>query len=432
MGRLGVRCGELGMDRSWRAVKIGELTGAAGCGLQTGPFGSQLHAHDYDDAGPVRVVPTSAVGAGRLSVGETQRISSAKGESLSRHAVRTGDILFARRGAQATGLSALVRPEQAGWLAGTGVIRLRPDPAVACSGFLSAVLNGEAAKQWIRQHAIGATMPNLNEGIIKQIPILLPPLQEQRGIAAILGALDDKIELNRKMNRTLEDVAQAIFKSWFIDFDGHDDLVDSEMGPIPRGWVIAGIDRVSENARETVDPAKVAPESPYVGLEHVPRRSAALSDWGSAAEADSTKAQFAAGDILFGKLRPYFHKVVPVGFAGIASTDILVVRPRTDSWRWFAFGHLFSDEMVAHATAASDGTKMPRTRWSDLCRRRIAIPPPEVASRFNLIVAPLYARILINVLESRTLAQLRDTLLPKLISGEIRVPEAEAAVSEAV
>jgi type I restriction enzyme S subunit len=84
----------------------------------------------------------------------------------------------------------------------------------------------------------GSTMPKLTQGAMNRIPVWLPPLDEQRRIAAILGALDDKIELNRKMNRTLEEMAQAIFKSWFIDFDGHDDLVDSEIGPVPRGWEV--------------------------------------------------------------------------------------------------------------------------------------------------------------------------------------------------
>ena len=271
-------------------------------------------------------------------------------------------------------------------------------------------------------------MPRADWTFASTQQIALPPLDEQYRIANLLGSLDDKIELNRKMNRTLEELAQALFKSWFIDFDGHDDLVDSEIGPVPRGWRVAGLDAVADNLRNGVQPGDVDLDFPYVGLEHVPRRCVALAEWGRAADVDSGKGRFTTGDLLFGKLRPYFHKVVPVWFEGVASTDILVIRPHHPEWRWFAFGHLFSDALVAHATAASDGTKMPRTRWTDLCRWKVAIPPVQNSKRFDEVVAPLYGRIAANVWESRTLTTLRDTLLPKLISGELRVPEAEDLV----
>jgi type I restriction enzyme S subunit len=277
----------------------------------------------------------------------------------------------------------------------------------------------------------GTRMPRADWAFAAAQPVALPSLCEQRRIAAVLGALDDKIELNRKMNRTLEEMAQAIFKSWFIDFDGYDDLVDSEIGPVPRGWEVGGIDAVAENVRDTVDPNGLPGDTPYVGLEHVPRRCVSLDTWGRAADAGSTKTRFQRGDVLFGKLRPYFHKVVPAPVDGVSSTDILVIRPNQEDWRWFAFGHLYSDAMVAHTTAAADGTKMPRTNWKDLCHFPVAIPPRERAAEYGSMVMPMFERIAANVQESRTLATLRDTLLPKLISGELRVPEAEALVGAA-
>ncbi len=298
------------------------------------------------------------------------------------------------------------------------------------SRFLMYILLSEVES--LSRFAHGSTHQTIYFPEVKAFCVLLPPLPEQLRIAAILGALDDKIELNRKMNRTLEEMAQAIFKSWFIDFDGHDDLVDSEIGPVPRGWEVSGLDQIANNVRNTTDPTQVDPQTPYVGLEHVPRRSVALELWGQAIDAASTKACFKAGDTLFGKLRPYFHKVVPVFFAGIASTDILVIRARNEQWRWFVFSHLYSDSMVAHATAASDGTRMPRTKWSDLCRYLVVLPPTAQANEYNELVSPIYSRIGLNIAESRTLTELRDTLLPKLISGELRVSDAEAVVSEAV
>jgi type I restriction enzyme S subunit len=283
----------------------------------------------------------------------------------------------------------------------------------------------------IRSYLTGTTMPKLTQGNLHRIPVPCPTLDEQRRIAAVLGALDDKIDLNRRMNATLEAMARAIFKSWFVDFDGHDDLVESEIGPVPRGWSIAGIDSVADSIRDGVDPWAVAPDTPYVGLEHVPQRQGWLEAWGTASTVDSGKARFRVGDVLFGKLRPYFHKVVVAPVAGICSTDILVVRPRADHWRGLVFSHLFSDAMIAHATALSDGTKMPRTSWDDLGRREVAIPPRERAEAFERVVGPLLHRVDAAAEESRTLAALRDTLLPRLLSGELRVPAAEALASEA-
>ena len=348
----------------------------------------------------------------------TRRVTPAEGDLVFSYETRIGEAASIPRGLRCC--------------LGRRMGLVRPDPAKMDARFLLYSYLGPEFQEVLRERTVqGSTVERILLTEFPDFPIRVPPLDEQRRIAAVLGALDDKIELNRKMNRTLEEMAQAIFKSWFIDFDGHDDLVDSEIGPVPRGWRVAGLDAVAYNVRDGVHPGDVDAELAYVGLEHVPRRCAALAEWGRAADVDSGKARFARGDLLFGKLRPYFHKVVPVWFEGMASTDILVVRPQRAEWRWFSFGHLFSDALVAHATAASDGTKMPRTRWSDLCRWKVAIPPIEVAKKFDGIAEPLYRRVFANVRESRTLATLRDTLLPKLISGELRVFDAAALVEAA-
>lgn len=315
---------------------------------------------------------------------------------------------------------------------GQRMVLLRPDQTLIDGRFLLYALQSPQVQHQIRAHeGTGSTVSNLRIPALESLRVPSPPLPEQRRIAAILGALDDKIELNRKMNQTLEEMAQAIFKSWFIDFDGHEDLVESELGPIPRGWEVGGLDRVAGHVRDKARPETLPADTRYVGLEHIPRRQATLEQWGDIASVSSAKGVFAVGDTLFGKLRPYFHKVVPAHFSGVASTDVLVIRPSESAWRWFVFGHLFSDAMVAHATASSYGTKMPRTNWKDLCRHLVAIPPVQRAAEFTEIVAPLWSRTAQTVAECQTLAELRDTLLPKLISGELRVPDAEAIVEDA-
>jgi restriction endonuclease S subunit/predicted GIY-YIG superfamily endonuclease len=207
------------MGGEWRRTTIGDLCDAGVAELQTGPFGSQLHAHDYVDDG-VPVVPTEAIRARRIDHSVLPKVSPSKAHELSRHRLLRGDILFARRGVQATGHIGCVRDAEQGFLCGTGAIRLRvrSDSGDVDSDFLSHVLADPASIDWFKFHAIGATMPNLNEGIIRSFPLLLPPPSEQRAIAHILGTLDDKIELNRRMSETLEAMARALFQSWFVDF----------------------------------------------------------------------------------------------------------------------------------------------------------------------------------------------------------------------
>lgn len=257
--------------------------------------------------------------------------------------------------------------------------------------------------------ASGTRMPRADWSFAAARPVLLPPVDEQRRVAAFLGTMDDRIDVAHAMNRTLEETARTLFASRFV-------------GPVPPGWTTGGLDRVAEPVHDRVDPRTLPADVPWVGLEHLPRRSAALEAWGGAADTTSTKTRFQAGDILFGALRPTFHKVVPAPLDGVASTDILVLRPRSPGWRSFAFGHLSSDALIAHATAAADGTRMPRARWSDLCRYPVAIPPEAEAARHHAEVEPLFARIGANVRTIRTLATIRDTLLPRLLSGEVRVP----------
>jgi type I restriction enzyme S subunit len=176
----------------------------------------------------------------------------------------------------------------------------------------------------------------------------------------------------------------------------------------------------------------IPPETPYIGLEHMPRKNIALSEWGSADAVESSKFAFKAKEILFGKLRPYFHKVGVATVDGVCSTDILVLSPKSHSYWGLVLFLVSSEDFVQYTDRASAGTKMPRTNWIDMARYELAIPPEETALAFTEVVEPMVDRINANILESRNLAAIRDTLLPKLLSGEIRVKQAEKLVGEVV
>jgi len=289
----------------------------------------------------------------------------------------------------------------------------------------------------------GSPIPSTTRVAVYMSDLEVPPLAEQRAIAEILGSLDDKIEANRRMNETLEAMARAIFKSWFVDFDpvrakaaGRDtglpreiaDLFpdrfqDSESGKIPKGWKIGTFGNVAEHQRRSIQPDRIEPETPYIALEHMPRHCIAISNWDGAENLESNKFEFKKGEILFGKLRPYFHKVGIAPVDGVCSTDIVVIAPKREDWFGFVLGHAMSDAFVKHLNAGSTGTKMPRTSWSAMARYTITIPTESVAAAFADRLRPVIERMIFGIHHSRTLAAIRDALLPRLISGELKCAE---------
>ena len=204
------------------------------------------------------------------------------------------------------------------------------------------------------------------------------------------------------------------------------DVLDNEDKPV--GWNRGTLADVAESPRRSVNPTNVSENTPYIGLEHMPRRSIALSHWGAAGKVKSNKTQFHPGEILYGKLRPYFHKVGVASLEGICSTDIIIVVPHAQKWGAFTLACLSSDEFVHYTDRTSTGTKMPRTSWKTMAQYKICLPSEKVTFAFQSVVQPLLDYLSANIHETSTLAQTRDLLLPKLMSGEVRLRDAEKAV----
>jgi type I restriction enzyme S subunit len=324
------------------------------------------------------------------------------------------DVILSRR--CNPGETALAPPDLE-FALGQNLVLLRADGTKVYPPFLRWLVRGP---QWWEQIGkfinVGAIFDSLKCADVPNFELRIPSLPEQRAIAHILGTLDDKIELNRRMNETLEAMARAIFRSWFVDF---------ELGEIPASWELGCLGDVAEHSRRSIQPDLIDPDTPYIALEHMPKRCIALSDWGMAEGLESNKFRFKTGEILFGKLRPYFHKVGVAPVDGVCSTDIVVVVPKADDWFGFVLFHVSSDAFVEHTNACSTGTKMPRTNWGDMASYSLPIPPKPVAQAFTKQVRPAVDRITAGIHESRTLAALRDTLLPKLISGELHIKDAE-------
>ncbi|MGU5547030.1 MULTISPECIES: restriction endonuclease subunit S [Aeromonas] len=303
----------------------------------------------------------------------------------------------------------------------------------------------------LEQHFTGTTIKHLTGKAIAALKIPLPPIEFQVALVDVLKTLDDCIALLRETNATLEAIVQALFKSWFVDFDPvharargeqpagltpevaalfPDSVEESALGKIPKGWDVGVLGDVAETSRKQIKPEQLSAETLYVGLEHIPRKQLGLDSWGTAGELASAKSAFERNDILFGKLRPYFHKVVIAPFEGVCSTDILVCKAKQTAYHHYVAMHLFSDELIAYADRLSNGAKMPRINWKDLAAYEVTIPPSEVAEQFYILIEPMIARMLANVEQAQTLANLRDTLLPRLISGQLRLSDAEQQLKD--
>ncbi|WP_420438310.1 restriction endonuclease subunit S [Candidatus Palauibacter sp.] len=394
-------------------------------GIQTGPFGSQLHKRDYVSAG-TPIVTVEHLGANRLVHRHLPRVSDADRDRLSKYRLKAGDIVFSRVGS--VDRRALVRQEEEGWLFSGRCLRVRGDPDRIDPAFLSYFFGWNAFREHIRSIAVGATMPSLNTRLLSSIVVPYPPLHEQRSIAHVLGTLDDKIELNRRMNDTLEGMSRALFKSWFVDFDpvlakmeGRDTglppdiadlfpdrMVDSEMGEIPEGWEVRTLGDLIELAYGKSLPKKK-------------RKSGNVPVYGSNGQIGWHNQQLVDGPgIIVGrKGNPGFVRWCPTKFFPIDTTFFVV--PRGDGRGMFFLYHLLRTQDLP--SIASDSA-VPGMNRNLAYMNRAVVPSKDVAGMFTKSVKANSERQRVLGKESRILAALRDTLLPKLISGEIRVPAA--------
>jgi type I restriction enzyme, S subunit len=274
---------------------------------------------------------------------------------------------------------------------------------------------------YLRTISTGASTMFLTLTILKGLDLLLPSLPIQERIVAILSAYDDLIENNQRRIRLLEEMAATVYREWFMHFrfPGHEavPMIDG----IPAGWERKELGDIAQENRRGVNPNDIDPETPYFGLEHLPRKSIALAEWGAAQEVQSSKFVFFKNEILFGKIRPYFHKVGVAPIDGVCSSDTIVISPKAPELFSITLCSVSSDEFVAQAMQTSHGTKMPRANWGVLVKFPVTIPPAQVLSRFNGLIEDIVAQIQNLVFRCRNLRQTRDLLLPKLISGELDV-----------
>jgi type I restriction enzyme S subunit len=350
--------------------------------------------------------------------------------------IRDGDILFVRSNGnrELIGRSMLVTGVREQISHSAFSIKTRFTTPDVLPRFYAYLFRTSLIRSELSNRGGGTNISNLNQDILNSLEVPKPPLPTQRKIAGVLSAYDDLIENNTRRIAILEEMAQAIYREWFVNFrfPGHEKvkLINSPLGTIPEGWKPLRLGDMAKEVRRGVDPSQVDPDTPYIGLEHLPRRSITLGEWGKAADVQSTKLAFRKGEILFGKIRPYFHKVGVAPVDGVCSSDAIVIVPTSAS----AFGPVLccvsSDDFVRHATQTSQGTKMPRANWDVLVKYPLPLPPDGLLHNFNEIISDTAATLRLLMLKNRNLRATRDLLLPKLISGQLDVEEFDIETGE--
>lgn len=405
----------------WRRVPLSEVCSAiVDCVNKTAPTSAEPT--------PYKMIRTTNVRNGWVRLEEVRFVSEEVYKIWTRRQVpQRGDVILSREAP--LGEVGMLRSDEKVFL-GQRLMSYRANPEKLDNRFLLYSMQGDDIRAQVKSLGSGATVEHMRVPDAERMTIRLPILSTQRRIGGFLAAYDDLIENNTRRIAILEEMARALYREWFVElrFPEHSSKksLSGNHDQYPVGWSASELGQLTDDVRAAVDPREIHPETPYFGLEHLPRRSIALSTWGRAGDVQSSKLQAKAGDILFGKIRPYFHKVGVCPFEAVCSSDTIVLRPKLAEHFGLVLACVSSDEFVAHATQTSQGTKMPRASWQILRHYPVAMPPPELNAAFNEQIFQSVELIRRLCLMNANLRATRDLLLPKLISGELdvsRLPE---------
>lgn len=404
----------------WEIAKLGDISR----NIQTGPFGSQLHQSDYSESGIPVVMPKDLVG-GKISEESIARVDKTHVERLCRHKIETGDILYSRRGD--VGRCAYVTEKEVGWLCGTGCLRVTIDSEKADSRFVFFQLQHPDTVGWVEKHAVGATMLNLNTTILSSVPIRLPALESQKRIANVLSAYDDLIENNQKQIKLLEEAAQRLYKEWFVDlrFPGHENtkIVDG----VPEGWNECTVESFG-----TVITGKTPPTSnkEYYTNGKVP--FVTIPDMHNVVYPLKTEKRLTIEGAQTQKnkyIPPNSVMISCIGTVGLVSiaTEVCQTNQQINSIILYNEDDLyfFYESMLRMKDLldglGSNGATMTNVNKSKLEKLIIISPSKDIVKQYNDVCKPLFESALNLSRKNVYLQNMREALLPKLMSGEVEI-----------
>lgn len=366
-----------------------------------------------------KMIRTTNVKAGRVNLEDTKFVDEATFRIWTRRLrPKLNDIILTREAP--LGEVGLLRSEENVFL-GQRTMIFRADEINLTQPFLYYSMLGATVQAQIFAQGSGSTVEHLRVPDAEKLKIPFPEIKTQRKIAAILTAYDDLIETNKRRIALLEKMAEQIYCEWFVRmrFPGHEKT--KVVKGVPEGWKLLSISKISDEIRNGVKKKDLSAEEKYLGLEHIPQKSIAIVESSKTDSIDSDKLRFQYGDVLFGKIRPYLHKVALAHFSGVCSTDTIVIRPKEKIFEGFLLFTVFSETFINFATTASTGTKMPRADWDFLKKLEIKIPGQHLLEAFQNHFENFFSQITSLLKSNETLILTRDLLLPRLLSGKLSV-----------
>jgi type I restriction enzyme, S subunit len=402
---------DMGEEMSeWREYKLGQLVDQGIADLQTGPFGTMLSASEYTAMG-IPVIAVQDIGENKLKHNKFVYVDESTVSRLSRYKVKEGDIIFGRKGAVER--RAIIKKNEEGWLQGSDCIRVRFNSSID-STFISYQFGSQSYKEWMLQNSTGATMPSLNQQVLKLLPITLPPLPEQKAIASILSSLDDKIDLLHRQNRTLEAIAETLFRQCFIEEAQEnwenrklDDVISVKGGTTPstkepKYW---------DGDINWTSPRDLSNHN-FVFLTNTERK---ITEKGL--------SQIGSGLLPLGTV--LLSSRAPIGYLAITDIPVAInqgyIAIICDKLVSNYFIYLWCKANMEDIENAGNGSVFQEISKTNFKTLGIQIPSIEIFSRFEKSVSSIFEKLRSNQKQICVLEKLRDNLLPKLMSGEVRV-----------
>ena len=319
---------------------------------------------------------------------------------------------------------------------------LRPNKDIIDPDYLVfSILNSKIKKNIINNYVSGSGVPRIVLKDFKKIKIEVAKLELQSKISSFLNQINQKIKLNKKINQTLEDLIRIFYKSWFVDFDPVKSKIegrstklskeindlfpntfeDSVLGKIPKGWKIEKLDSIAIKINEKFKKGESWEQEKLIDLARMPLKSIGLNSYGLGNELSTSVSKFKKNDFLFGSIRPYFYKAGICPFDGVTNTSVFILRSMEDFDREFLYSYSSSNSVFKKSVQYSEGTKMPIISWKQFKKFDLVLPDKNIRKLFSSITRPLFDKIIQNIYEEHNLIELRDVLIPKLLSGEIKI-----------
>ena len=405
---------------NWKQTTLGQIAD-----IQTGPFGSQLHERDYVKEG-TPIITVEHLNGDRINHAiDIRKVSDKDKLRLIRYTLEQGDIVYSRVGS--VDRCALISASENGWMFSGRLLRVRTSNDTIDRPYLFYWLTQTKIKKYVCKIAVGATMPSLNTALLSSVPVLLPSLPEQKAIAAVLSSLDHKIDLLQSQNKALEKIAQTIFKHWFIDFEFPDQdgkpykssggkMVDSELGPIPERWM-AGVLNDEFEIEMGQSPKGESYNEQKRGMIFFQGRT----DFGF--RFPKVRLYTTAPQKIAEKYDTLVSVRAPVGDINMALEQCCIgrglsaVRSKFQSYAYYKIKSLKGSLNKFEA----EGTVFGALTKNDFNNIEAVVPAENLVESYEKATNPIDQKILNNHYQIQTLSRLRDTLLPKLMSGEVRV-----------